>query len=132
VHEDVVADQDGEVVSPAVVDGRAPAADVRLVDDVVVDEGGGVDELHHRRVDHVAEAVVAEHLRHEQEQGRAEALPPAAEDVLPDVVDGGDLRAEIAAQLLFDHLELRGDQVEETLSVSRLPVESARCHGAQG
>ena len=46
----VVAEQHRDVVAPARMHGEAPAAQIRVVDDVVVDERRGVDELDDRRV----------------------------------------------------------------------------------
>ena len=46
---EVVAEQDGDVVAPARVHGQAAAAQIGAVDDVVVDERRGVDELDDRR-----------------------------------------------------------------------------------
>jgi hypothetical protein len=45
-----VAGQHRDVVAPPRVHGLPPAPHVGIVDDVVVDEGGGVDELDHRGV----------------------------------------------------------------------------------
>ena len=135
VHEDVVADQDGEVVAPAVVDRRPAAADFGLVDDVVVNQRGVVDELDHRAVGDVAMPFVAQHFRDEQEQRRAEALAAAGEDVVADVLDGLDVRLEIARQLDLDELELRRDEIEEALGARELFDGRAagwgRRHGAQ-
>jgi hypothetical protein len=45
--EDVITEDDGGLVAVEAVDGGALAADVGLVEDVVVDEGGHVDHLAH-------------------------------------------------------------------------------------
>ena len=60
----------------------APAAQIRVVDDVVVDQRGRVDELDDRRVEHRAVALVAGKPRGHQEHGRADALAAARLDVL--------------------------------------------------
>ena len=46
---EVVAEQDGDVVAPPRVHGQAAAPEVGAVDDVVVHQRRGVDELHDRR-----------------------------------------------------------------------------------
>ena len=135
MHEDVVADKDGEIVAPAIVDGRAAAADLRLVDDVVVHQRGGVNELDDRAVDDVAVALVAQHLRDEQQQGRAEALAAAGQDVIAHVADGRNLRLEVAPQLVLDELQFRRDGLEEALHARELLGEGRRigqAHGWQG
>ena len=59
-----VAEQDGDVVAPAAVHAAPAAAHGGLVDDVVVQQGRGVDELHHRgQQDGAVAAVAAERGR---------------------------------------------------------------------
>ena len=79
-----VAEQHRDVVAPPRVHGLAPAPQLRFVDDVVVDERRGVDELDHRRVQHGALAGVAGHPRRHQQHGRADALAAAVLDVVAD------------------------------------------------
>src|SRR5712691_2917655 len=55
----VVAEKYGDVVAPARVHGEPAAAQVRVVDDVVVNERGGMDELDDGRVEDRAIALVA-------------------------------------------------------------------------
>ena len=78
---EVVAEQDRDVVAPARVHGQAAAAQLGVVDDVVVDERGGVDELDHRRVEHGAIALVAAETRGHQQHGGPNALAAARLDV---------------------------------------------------
>jgi hypothetical protein len=87
----VITEQHGDVVAPAGVHGEAAAAQFGLVDDVVVHEGGGVNELDHGRVEHRAVALVAAQPRRHQQDGRAHALAAAGLDVLPDLRDQIDL-----------------------------------------
>jgi hypothetical protein len=49
---EVVAEQHRDVVAPPRVHGQPAAAQLGLVDDVVVHERGGVDELDDRGVEH--------------------------------------------------------------------------------
>ena len=66
---EVVAEQDGDVVAPPRVHRQPPAPHFRLVDDVVVDERGGVDELHDGGVrDALVAGVAAQPRRHQQER----------------------------------------------------------------
>src|SRR5262249_61230916 len=70
---------------PAAVDAAAAAADGGLVDDVVVEEGRRVDELHHRgEHDRPLPAVAAGPAGEEQERG-PDALAAALPDVPPDL-----------------------------------------------
>jgi hypothetical protein len=60
-----------------------------LVDDVVVDERGGVDELEYRCVQHRRLAAVAGETRRHQQHRRSDSLAAAVLDV---VADGGNQR----------------------------------------
>ena len=67
---EVVAEQHGDVVAPPRVHRQAAAPQIRVVDDVVVDERRGVDELDDRRVEHRAIAGVAGQARRHQQHRR--------------------------------------------------------------
>ena len=67
----------------------AAAAHLRVVDDVVVDQRRGVDELDDRRVQHRALALVAAEPRRHQQHGRADALAAARLDVFADARESG-------------------------------------------
>jgi hypothetical protein len=49
-----IAEQDGDVIAPARVHGVPSAPQIGVVDDVVVHQRRGVDELDHRRIQHRA------------------------------------------------------------------------------
>ena len=68
------------------------AAQRGVVDDVVVDQGRGVDVLDHRGVGDLLLRVVPQEAGGEQEEGRAQALAPRGDDVarhLPHQRDAG-------------------------------------------
>ena len=69
---EVVAEQHGDVVAPARVHGKPAAPEIGAIDDVVVDERRGVDELDHRRVEDGAVPLIA------AEPGRHAAARPDA------------------------------------------------------
>jgi hypothetical protein len=72
--------------------GRGAAATQRrLVDHVVVQQGGGVDELDRGRQFVLLWAREAQGLRKQQHQARADALAAGADDVGRDLVDQRDL-----------------------------------------
>ena len=79
-----VAEQHRDVVAPPRVHRLAAAAQLGLVDDVVVDERRGVNELDHRRVQHRALAGVARHARGHQQHRRTNPLAAAVLDVVAD------------------------------------------------
>ena len=108
-----VAEQDGEVVAPQLVDGLPSAAQRRVVDDVVVDQGRGVDQLDHRGVGDLLLAVALEHAGAEQQQGRAHALAAAVEDVLAGFLDERHVGGQAFAEQPVGRGQLVRDQGDE-------------------
>ena len=80
-----VAEQHGDVVAPAAVHAAAAAAHGGLVDDVVVQQGRGVDELDHRGQQDRALAPVAAQPAGQQQQRGPDALAAALADVAADL-----------------------------------------------
>ena len=76
--EEEVADQHARLVAPDHAGGELAAAELALVDDVVVEEGGGVHELDARRELDMALAVVTAHLGRSDGEHRPSRLPPEA------------------------------------------------------
>ena len=91
LHVEPVAGEDAFGVAPGGVGGGAAAAGVGLVDDVVVDEGGGVEHLDDGAEADAALAGAAEGFGGEQEQQRTDALAAAGHEVAGDVGDDFDL-----------------------------------------
>ena len=59
----------------------------RFVDDVVVQQGGGMDEFDHRGELVRIRAAMSERARRKQQQHRPQALAAGADDVFGDLVD---------------------------------------------
>ena len=91
----------------------AAAAGVGAVDDVVVDQRGGVHHLDHRAQADGARAGVAKLMRGQQQQRGANALAAALAQVLGDFGDGADAGGGVAAQLLLDRHEVFPQQLED-------------------
>ena len=113
----MVAHQDRGVVAPPRVGRRPPAAERGLVDHVVVDEGRGVEQLHHAAHANRAGAPVAGQSGRDQEQDRPKPLAPRPRDELPHLVDQGDRRLDLAPDGGLDRAELaahgQGDAILE-------------------
>ncbi len=93
--------------------GQPSAAHVGTVDDVVVDQRRGVDELDDRRIQHGAIAgVTAQPCRHQQHR-RPDALAAALLDVAAHFGDQGDARLDVLYELLLDSFELLADRLED-------------------
>ena len=104
---EVVAEQHGDVVAPPRVHRQPAAPQVGVVDDVVVDQRRGVDELDDRGVQDRAVAGVADQPRGHQQHRRADPLAAAGPDVLADLRNQRDLRLDVAREFLVDLLEGR-------------------------
>ena len=89
-----VADQHARCVAPQRIRGLPAAAKVGFVDDVVVQQRRGVDELDDRRGGDMVPAARATRARGEQDCERAQPLAAAADDVVGDLVDERDVAAE--------------------------------------
>ncbi len=87
-----------------------------------MDQRGGVDHLHHRAQPGADRALVAAHLRPQQQDGGAHPLAAAVAHVLADVVDQGDRGTGLAHQFLLDLGHSVFDQ----------PVDFVRSQGAPG
>jgi hypothetical protein len=124
---EVVAEQDRDVVAPAGVHRHPAAPQVGAVDDVVVDERGGVDELHDRRVEHGAVALVAAQARRHQQHRRADALAAARLDVAAHLGNERDARLDVADELLLDGVEVAADRFEDLRQLGEVRAISALC-----
>jgi hypothetical protein len=95
-----IADQHAGRIAPQRVGGLAPAAQVGFVHHVVVQQGGGVDEL-----DHAASGTSARRhsRRHapQQMQHRPQALAAGGHDVFGDLVDQQHIRRQAGADQAF-------------------------------
>lgn len=112
VGEETIAEEDGESVAPAGGGGGGGAAHFGAVHDVVVDEGGEVDEFEDDAELGVIGVRGAAGTAGEEGEGRADAFTAGAED-------GGDVAfygwvegARLEPDLFFHIDEVIGDEVE--------------------
>ena len=106
VGEEEVAQEDAGFVVPAGVDGIDVAADGGFVEDVVVDERGGVDHFDDRGERDVVVAECADRLAGQQQQGRAEAFAGQPNAVANDGVGLGVVAVELFLEAGVDAAEL--------------------------
>ena len=95
------------------------AAQVRFVDDVVVQQRRRVDHLDHRRQRVMVRSRVAAGARRQQQQRGAQPLAAAADDVLGDLADQRDVGIEARAQHAVDLGHVGGEQRVEDSMVTR-------------
>ncbi len=83
-----------------------------VIDDVVVDQGGGVNHLDDAAVAHVAVAVVAEHPADEEQDGRADPLAATLEYVGAGLADRGRAGVELVGDEPLDQCQPRAHGIE--------------------
>ena len=118
LHVEPVAGQHAFCVAPLGVGRRTPAPRLGLVDDVVVNQRGGVNDLDHRAQPDGALAGVVHQLAGKQQKGRAQALAAARAKVLADFGDRPHARDGVAPELALDGGEIVVQQVEDFLGVA--------------
>src|SRR6184192_3201973 len=84
LHVEPVASQDAFGISPFGIRRRAAAARERFIDDIVVYQRGGVDDLNDRSQPYCALTVVSAQFCREQKQRRANALSPTLAQIFTD------------------------------------------------
>ncbi|MCY1230227.1 hypothetical protein D9M72_426330 [compost metagenome] len=107
-----VAHQHAGGVAEGFVGGGAAAAQGRFVDHVVVQQGRGVDELHHGRQVEALFARVAERACHEQQQRRPQPLAAGRDDVLRNLADQRNASIEALGDHTVDFDHVAGNQVQ--------------------
>ena len=109
--EEEIARDEGLTDAELVSRRRAPAAHVVAVDDVVVQQARGVDELAgDRDVHRVSHHVAAAGAEHQQGHRRPDALAAAADQVIGDLGEARFARREQAGEALLDEAQLIADQ----------------------
>jgi len=129
LHVEPVACQDAGVIAPFHVGRGAAAPRLGAIDDIVMQESSGVDELNHRAQLDGRGSAVSRQLGGEQQQRWPEALSAAGLQVLADGrhrVHGGD---RFRRDLFFDLFQLVLDQVENLARRDGL-THLAQIHGS--
>ena len=86
---EIVADEDADLISPDFSGGSPAPADIGIVHDVVVQEGGGMDEFHQTaELVMFAAGIAAETGRQQEKQG-SDSFSAAVEDVGGNRIDEG-------------------------------------------
>jgi hypothetical protein len=90
-----VARHDGDHVAVAPEGRRRPAARLGVVDQVVVEQRGGVQHLDGERHPHGRFRIGRHQIGCEERERRPQALPTGADEVVADGLDEGDVGAEL-------------------------------------
>ena len=110
-----IPDEDARRIAPDLVCGNLPPPGFRMVDHVVVKQGGGMDELDDRRQGVAALPPVAAEFRGGQEQEGPETLAAAADQVVDDLRDEPNLRTEVHLHVFLDPFEVVSEIVKYIL-----------------
>lgn len=102
VSEEAIAEEDGDGIAPFGVGGGETAAFVGAVEDVVVDESGGVDEFDDDREVEVGRGDGAGGATAEEGEGWAEAFSATFDGISDVAFDGGVEGFCLVADALFD------------------------------
>ncbi len=113
LHVEPVAGEDALGISPDGVGRRTATADIGGVDDVIVHESCGVDDLDDGSEAHGSATLVVEQLGGEQKQSGAESLAATLTQVIANLGDGLNVGNTIAAELAFDGLQVLTEKVED-------------------
>ena len=109
----IVAEQHRDVVAPARMHRQAPAPQVGVVDDVVVDQRGRVDEFDDGGVQHRPIALIPAQPRGHQQHGGPDTLSAARLNVAADLRDQIDLRLDMAPEFPIHLLEVGANRLED-------------------
>ena len=116
VSEEAIAEEDGDGVAPFGVGGGETSAFVGAVEDVVVDESGGVDEFDDHREVEVGRGDGAGGATAEEGEGWAEAFSAAFDGISDVAFDGRVEGFCLVADALFDIGEGGFDERKDRLN----------------
>ncbi len=117
LHVEPVAGEHAHGVAPLSVGGGTAAANLGLVDNVVMDEGSGVDNFNYGGELYRALALVSQEFGGEQQERRTQPFASSGAQVFSDLGDGGDVRDGVAAKLFFNRDNVFTKQVKDFFPV---------------
>src|SRR6266851_2473824 len=100
------------MIAPSGIGGRAAAARVGAVDDVVVNQRCAMQKLDDGCKANRAEILAARIACGKNQEGRAHALPAPAQQILGNFRDGRKGGIALARELFFDQKEVVADQIK--------------------
>ena len=115
--EQEVADQDRRLVAPDRVGGGRAAAQAAVVDHVVVQQRGGVDELDAGGERQLPRAAIAAQPRREQGQDGPDPLAAGGDDVARQLGDQADLALHPVEDDAVDLVQLAGHERADALEL---------------
>jgi hypothetical protein len=117
--EQEIADQHARRIAPDDVGGALAAPEARAVDDVVVEEGGSVDELDRGGKPVVPGAGIIEQSGAGQGQHRPHPLAAAGDQMTSELGNQGDVALHPVENDGIDVVEVGGDQLDHRIECRR-------------
>ena len=103
---EIISDQNTDLIAPNFSGGLVASADIGIIDDIIMQERGGMDEFHEAAELMVFGAgIPAESGAEEQKRGRIR-LPPLLRMCAATVLTRATLESRFFSDLLFDALQL--------------------------
>ena len=121
-----IPDENARRIAPDLVCGNLAPPCFRMVDHVVMQEGGGVDELDDGRQGIAALPPVAAEFRGGQEQEGPETFAAAADQVVDDLRDEPNLRTEVHLHVFLDPFEVVPEIVKDILYLHGIDSRSQK------
>ncbi len=115
-----IADQYAGFVTEHGIGGIAASAHVRVVDDIVMQQGGGMDEFDGGGEAGVHFTGVAGGTGCQQHQHRAQALAARIDDVVPQLVDQYHIGSQLLPYLGIDSGQVVAQQLSDVVQRHRI------------
>ncbi len=122
-----IAEKHGQRVAPEAVQGGHAAPELGVIDDIVMHQGGGVDQLEHGAEPHILIVRDAAEPGGQHHQGWSQALALPSPHVVRQFLDHLHVALQDALEFRLDASQFRGDGEEvagEVESAQLIPCNS--------
>ena len=99
---EIVADENADLVAPDFARGTAASAQIGVIDDVVVQQGRGMDEFHQTAECLMILTGVSAEVSAEKHEEGADPFAAAIQNMRSDGINQGDAGVEILPDLILD------------------------------
>src|SRR5581483_8043017 len=102
---------------PLRVGGRASPTSLGFVDDIVVNQRGGMDDFNYCTEADRAASFIVEQFRGEKEQGRSNSFASAGPKIFANFGNGTDVGDRVAPELVLECHEIVPQEIEDFFTV---------------
>ncbi len=110
--EEEITDQDRRFVAPDRVGRLLAPAQNGTIDNIVMQQGRGMDKLDHAGQPDVLSPAITSQARRKQQQHRPHPLAAAAENIFADLANQGNIRSQVFFELLLDPGKIIIDKIQ--------------------